>query len=152
MRILRGLTVFFTGVALLSLAACSKPPVKLKDGGYSATDIKGVDATGTSLIKAATMTIERGNMRVSFGLPAGKIIIPLKQTKQDKWPSGCGHSLEFIEFMGALTVKTLVVSKPVLVVGCPVESGKIILREAGKIDGDNPCEGATGACITWTPK
>ena len=135
------------------MAACGKPePTKVKDGEYTATDVKGADDGAAALLKAVTMTFKRGAQSASFGTAEGDLKISIEQTNQVRWPEGCGHLLELIDMKTPLSMKTLKVEKPVLIVGCPVESGKLILREAGDIDGDDPCKGATGACITWSAK
>jgi hypothetical protein len=152
MSTFRLLAVFSLIASVGLLSACSKDPAKIKDGAYTASDVKGVDDKTAAMIKTVTMTLERGNMRASFTMEKGKIDLAARQTILEKWPAGCGHALELMKFGSPLTLESLSLSSPVLVAGCPVESGNVVMREAGKIDGDDPCDGTTGPCITWSPK
>ncbi len=140
-------------VIALALSACSKPPSSIKDGAYQATEINGVDEKMTAVVKNVPMIFERGNLRVSFEVPGGKVPISMSQRKEDTWPEGCGHALEIMGFGTSLQLDTLSIQTPILVKACPVESDVIVLREDGDISNVlNPCEGATGVCIKWDLK
>jgi hypothetical protein len=151
---MRKLKIVTIAIMALSFAAgCGKAaPTKIKDGGYSATDVKGAGEAAAAPIKAISMTVDRSQMRVAFGTDEGKMNIPMGQTKQETWPKGCDQLLEVIELKKPLAAGALKIAKPVLVVGCPANSGNVVLREAGEIEGEDPCKGAAGACITWSPK